>query len=211
MLARSIGAAQRLGMSRSTESTPDNERARLIRIVAERSLKVGDEVTLASGRKSTLYFDMKRTLGNPEGITLISHLLFEKIKALPYEAEFVGGLAMGAVPISLAISVESYAQQAPLPSFWIRPEAKKHGTMATVEGVSPSDFQGRHAVVVDDVTTSGRSVLDAVAVVRGNGGIVLHVLTVVDRQEGAIEALAEAGIELQPLFTATEIRNHNRA
>jgi orotate phosphoribosyltransferase len=183
-----------------------NERERLSAIIREKSFGEGEKRMLASGRTSNFYFDMKRTMADPEGASLVGRFMVAQLAAEEETIDFVGGLAMGAVPVSLAFSLEAYARGAPIPSFWIRPKPKEHGTQASIEGIDPLALQGCRALIVEDVTTSGGSALQAVARVREAGGLVDIVMTVVDREEGAGEALAQEGLRLIPLFTATDFR-----
>ena len=171
-------------------------------IVRQKSLIVGKRMTLASGRVSPFYFDMKPTLFDPEGANLIA----ESILALLAEEEvdFVGGLEMGAVPIVACVAQKSFPHR-PIPGFFVRKEVKDHGTRRRIEGLPrEAELVGKHVVMVDDVTTTGGSVLDAVEVVREAGGLVSRVVTVVDRLEGATENLAGHGIALTALLTADD-------
>lgn len=179
---------------------------RLAAIIREKSFGEGETRVLASGRTSNFYFDMKRTMADPEGAALVGCLMFARLNSEEEPADFVGGLAMGAVPVSLAVALESYAKGAPIPSFWIRPKPKDHGTQATIEGIDAAELRGCRSLIVEDVTTTGGSAMQAIARVREAGGLVDLVMTIVDRQEGAAETLAGEGVRLVPLFTAADFR-----
>ncbi|ODA67910.1 Orotate phosphoribosyltransferase [Methyloligella halotolerans] len=179
------------------------ERARLMEIIRERSYAFGVSVTLASGRQSNTYFNMKPTMLHPEGAFLSAALLLDEISKL--DADYVGGLELGAVPIAAAVTARSFALGHPLPALIMRKKAKDHGTRQRLEGLTADEsLEGKRIVVVEDVTTSGGSALQAVEAVREMGGKVEHVVTVLDREEGATEALKEHGIALISIFQQTD-------
>lgn len=178
---------------------PLSKRERLRQIIAERSFSQGNSYLLASGKASNFYFDMKQTMLDPEGLNLIADLILEKTEGLP--AKYVGGLAMGAVPVAVAVVMKSNATGNPLQGFWIRKEAKEHGTRRLADGYLPD---GSDVLIVEDVTTSGGSVLQAVNEVRKRHGRVNAVITIVDRDDGAKGRLAAEGIELISLFSVSD-------
>lgn len=179
------------------------ERARLKAIITQRSFASGVKVVLASGRESSTYFNMKPTLLHPEGAYLVSVLLLDKI--IPMQADYVGGLELGAVPIAAAVTAQSFEAGHPISGLIMRKKPKDHGTQQRLEGLTASEsLDGKRVVVVEDVTTSGGSALQAVEAVRALGGIVDNVVTILDRQEGAAEALAKEGLALTSLFTAKD-------
>ena len=180
-----------------------DDRQRLFETIRTRSFRQGGQFTLASGRTSTIYFNLKPTVLDPNGARLIGQAVAGK--ALALGATYVGGLEMGAVPIvSAAAAMSSVAGQA-LRAFFIRKEAKAHGTKSLIEGLAEGEsLSGATVLVVEDVTTTGGSALRAVEAVREVGGQVSHVVTVVDREEGATEAFAAAGLTLHPLFRKSE-------
>ena len=160
------------------------------------------EVMLASGRPSSFYFDMKPSMLNPEGAFLVTKLLFARCRAAG--AEFVGGLEMGAVPITGGIVAYSHQQGAPIAGFFVRKQAKEHGARKLVEGLAPGKtLAGKKVVVVEDVTTTGGSAQKVVAALREMGAAIDTVLTIVDREEGAAENFAAQGVTLIPLLTAS--------
>ncbi len=180
-------------------------RARLVEIVRDKSFQVGPEMRLASGRTSTFYFNMKPTMLDPEGAHLIATLILEQLTADGVAADLVGGLELGAVPIASAVAAVSHAAGRPLRAFLVRKQAKEHGTKSLVEGLLRGEtLAGKRVVIVEDVTTTGGSSIKAAAAVRAEGGDVVRVVTVVDRQEGADEAFRAAGLELRPLLTMSD-------
>lgn len=180
-------------------------RTRLIDIIKARSFQVGGEMKLASGRTSTFYFNMKPTMLDPEGGYLIGRLVLELISG--DGAEMIGGLEMGAVPLATSVATVSFAEGKPLPAFFVRKQAKEHGTQVLIEGLpAGQSIAGCRVVVVEDVTTTGGSALKAVAAVRESGAEVASVVTLVDREEGARAAFADAGVVFKPLLTIADFK-----
>jgi len=165
-------------------------RARLYEIIRKRSFGRG-EVTLASGRKSDFYFNLKPTMLDPEGATLLAELTYEALK--DDKLDFIGGLEMGAVPLAGAIAQISWIKGHPIAAFF------------AVEGLAKGEsLQGKRVVVVEDVTTTGGSAMKAVEAVREAGGNVALVLTMVDREEGASETFKQVGLPFRALYKASE-------
>ena len=184
---------------------PSNRTA-LIDIIKARSFSTGAEMKLASGRTSNFYFNMKPTMLHPQGAHLIGTLILDAIAN--DKADLVGGLEMGAVPIATSVATVSFAQGKPVAAFFVRKQAKEHGTMALIEGLPKGEtLAGKRVVIVEDVTTTGGSSLKAVEAVIAAGGTVVRVVTVVDRQEGAAETFAQAGLTFTPILTATDFKN----
>ena len=181
----------------------DQDKARLIEIVRKKSFSNDREITLASGRKSMLYFNMKPTMMDPEGAAIISELILDRLEGVP--ADYIGGLEMGAVPIVSMVGPASFRRGRPLQAFFVRKQAKGHGTQSLVEGLAPGDtLKGKTVVVFEDVTTTGGSALKAAQISREAGATVDTVLTLLDRQEGAKEALAAEGLSLMSILTAAD-------
>ena len=175
------------------------DRARLIEIVRERSYGTGVEIKLASGRTSNFYFNLKPTMLHPEGAYLIGSLVSDALTG--EQVDMVGGLEMGAVPIATAVAAVSHLKGWPLPAFFVRKQPKGHGTQSLIEGLVKGDtIAGRRVVILEDVTTTGGSALKAIDVVKAEGGEVVAVLTVVDREEGAADAFAASGVRFMPLL-----------
>lgn len=178
-----------------------DQHSRLLDLLATRSAKRG-RFTLASGRQSDLYIDCRLTTMHPEGLSLIGPLGLDRIGALGWRPDAVGGLTLGADPVSYAIAYASQLAGTPVRAFTVRKEAKTHGTGKLIEGpFEPGD----RVVVVEDVITTGGSALKAVEAVRAAGGSVLGVLAVVDREEGGREAIERAGLSVAALARASEI------
>ena len=161
----------------------------------------GREMRLASGRTSDIYFDMKMAMFDPETINLIADSILGEVKAK--HAAQVGGLEIGAVPIVSAVVCRSFPSH-PVRGFFVRKTVKEHGTQKRIEGCFEA---GAATILLDDVTTTGGSVLKAVEAVRSEGCPVEYVVTVVDREEGARDALAEARVELIALYTKSDFRS----
>ena len=177
-------------------------RARLKDIIRTRSFGRG-EITLASGRKSDFYFNLKPTMLDPEGAALLAELSLEALK--DDAADYIGGLEMGAVPLAGAIAQLSWMKGRPLAAFFVRKKPKEHGARLSVEGLARGEsLDGKRIVIVEDVTTTGGSAVKAVEAVKDAGGNVVLVFTMVDRDEGATEAFAAAGIPFRALYKAGE-------
>ncbi len=183
----------------------ETNKARLRQIIEEKSLTRRPDIKLASGATSTFYFNMKPTTFDPEGASLISDLIIEALGS--ERVDLIGGLEMGAVPIVACVCQRTYSANVSrsIPGFFVRKHRKSHGTRQLFEGIGEGvSLRGKRAVLVDDVTTTGGSVLQAVRAARDQGCIVNKVITVVDRLEGAKENLAQHEIELVPLLTARD-------
>jgi orotate phosphoribosyltransferase len=175
--------------------------ATLVQMLAARSARRGS-FTLASGRQSDLYIDARLTTMSPDGLAIIGPLALARIRARGWHADAVGGLTLGADPVSYAIAHASALAATPVRAFTVRKEAKAHGTGKVIEG----PFQaGDHVVVIEDVITTGGSALRAVDAIRAAGGVVVGVLAVVDREEGGREAIEAAGLPVESLTNAREI------
>ena len=173
----------------------------LIALLARRSARRG-LFTLASGRQSTLYIDARLTTMSPDGLALIGPLALETIRAHRWAADAVGGLTLGADPISYAIAYASSLSGPPLRAFTVRKEAKAHGTGQLIEGPFRA---GDHVVVVEDVITTGGSALRAIEAIRSAGGVISGIIALVDREEGGSEKLADTGLPVVALTKASEI------
>ena len=180
-------------------------RARLAEIIRTRSFGRG-EITLASGRKSDFYFNLKPTMLDPEGAALLAELSFEALK--DDGLDYIGGLEMGAVPLAGAIAQLSWLKHQPIAAFFVRKKPKEHGARLAVEGLAKDEsLKGKRVVIVEDVTTTGGSAIKAVESVREAGGEIVLVFTMVDREEGAAEAFAQAGVPFRALYKASEFLN----
>jgi orotate phosphoribosyltransferase len=178
---------------------PDHDR--LLTLLAERSTRRG-QFTLASGRQSTLYIDARLTTMSPDGLALIGPLGLAALRRLSWQVDAVGGLTLGADPVSYAIAYASAVAGTPLRAFTVRKEAKAHGTGRLIEGPFR---EGDRVAIVEDVITTGGSALRAADAVRSAGGIVAGVLALVDREEGGREALEAVGLSVLALARASDV------
>lgn len=186
--------------------TTAQDRARLIVLIKERSFEKGGERKLASGRTSNFYFDMKPTMLHAEGAHLIARLVLEALKG--DQVDLVGGLEMGAVPIAAAVAAVSQGTGRPVSAFFVRKQAKDHGTQSLIEGLAKGEnMRGKRVAVLEDVTTTGGSALKAVEALKAEGAVIVRVLTLVDRKEGATETYAKAGIPFSPILTTDDFRD----
>src|SRR5512140_3270389 len=172
------------------------EHQQLVHLLATRSARRG-QFTLASGRQSTLYIDARLTTMSPDGLVLIGTLGLAQIRK-HWKADSIGGMTLGADPISYAISYTSSNSDMPLRAFTVRKEAKTHGTGKLIEGpFRPGD----RTIVIEDVITTGGSALKAITAIQKAGGSVAGVLALVDRQEGGRESIEAQGITVTSLIT----------
>ncbi|HBE95480.1 MAG TPA: orotate phosphoribosyltransferase [Desulfovibrio sp.] len=178
-----------------------DDRKRLATLLLQLSYVEG-EVTLTSGRKSDYYFDCKQTALHPEGGYLIGRAFLGLLGK--YDVRGVGGMTLGADPLVAAVSVLSHLDGRPLPAFIIRKQAKGHGTNQFLEGLK--NFQpGDRVALLEDVVTTGGTLLTSVERVRAAGLEIAAVLCVLDREEGGRERLAQAGLTLESIFTRKEL------
>lgn len=174
---------------------------RLARLLVEKSYREGDFV-LASGRRSDYYFDCRVTALHAEGSWLIGRLFNDLLKDLDIRG--VGGMTMGADPLVSSTTVLSHELGRPLHGLLVRKESKGHGTNQFVEGLG--NFQpGDPVTMLEDVVTTGGSLLKACDRVRDAGLNIVAVCAILDREEGGREKLKEAGYELHALFTRKEL------
>ncbi len=179
-------------------------RDKLADIIYRRSFGRG-EVTLASGKTSDYYFDMKPSMLDPEGAAMIAHMLHGRVAASG--AEFVGGLELGAVPITGSVCAVSVAAGQPLRGFIVRKQAKGHGAQKQIEGLPRGEtLAGKRVAILEDVTTTGGSAAQVIELCRAEGAEVTLVVSIVDRDEGAAEFFAGQGVGFEALFKAMEFR-----
>jgi orotate phosphoribosyltransferase len=180
-----------------------DDRQRLKELLLEKSYRQGT-FTLTSGKTSDFYIDGKQTTLAAEGAFLCGKLLFALLQKTPTPITAVGGMTLGADPLVTAVSIASYLAGAPIPAFIVRKEAKGHGTASSIEGLKNIPPGGTVALL-EDVVTTGGTLLKVIERVEAAGFKVGLVATVVERQEGGTEALAAAGYPLQALFTRQEL------
>ncbi len=174
---------------------------RLARILLEKSYREGDFV-LSSGRRSDYYFDCRVTALHPEGAHLIGTLFCDLLSSV--DVKGVAGMSLGADPLVSATTVLSHQQGRPLAGLLVRKQAKAHGTGQYVEGMGNFN-QGDPVAMLEDVVTTGGSLLTACERIEAVGLRIVTVCTILDRGEGGREALKEAGYDLVSLFTREEL------
>lgn len=170
------------------------DKSYLIDLLKDNDVFLKGDFTLSSGKKSDYYINMKKAITDPTILSTIAKLITEMISEDGIDK--VAGPALGAVPIATAISLESK-----LPLLMIRKEKKGYGTSKLIEGELEENDE---VIVVEDVTTTGGSLLKAIKAIQDNGGTVKRAFVVVDRNEGAKEAFDEEGIVLEPLINVDE-------
>jgi orotate phosphoribosyltransferase len=174
----------------------------LFEIIRERSFRRG-KFRLASGRESELYFNLKPTMMTPKGALLSVRALLARL--WPENPDYVGGLEMGAVPVIAALAAISEAEGRPVKTFFVRKQPKGHGTMDMIEGLASNEtLANLNVMVIDDVATSGGSILKAVDAARAIGAQVNAGLVLIDREEGAAEALQAQNVRLLSVFKGRE-------
>jgi orotate phosphoribosyltransferase len=176
---------------------------RLMEIILKKSFQYSEEPSfkLVSGGVSNFYFNCKPTMLDPEGKELIGRLIFSTIRDL--EVAGIGGLELGSVPISSAVSLISQLEGQPIKEFIVRKEKKDHGIPAKVEG---EFVAGEKVVVVDDVITTGGSTIKAIEAVQKLGLEVPKVIVLVDREEmNGRQKIEKLCPEVEPLIKRTEV------
>jgi orotate phosphoribosyltransferase len=175
---------------------------RLIELVVEKAFRYSEEPVfkLVSGRMSNYYFNCKAVTLYPEGMYLIGNLIFELIRDLRVAG--IGGLTLGADPISYAAAYTSYLKGNPVEAFVVRKTAKSHGTMQWIEG---NIIKGNTVVIVDDVITTGQSTIEAITRSQEAGLDIVKVIALIDRQEGGKEAIEALGYKLTSVITREEV------
>lgn len=180
---------------------PADQQQRLAALLKAQSVTTGD-FTLASGRRSSYYIDARRTTMSAAGLDLIGSLGLHAIREAGWNVSAVGGLTLGADPVAYAIARASVDRPPPVDAFTVRKEPKGHGAKRQLEGCFE---RGVTVVVVEDVVTTGQSALRAIEAVRAEGGTVVGVLAVIDREEGGREAIASAGYPLRSLLSLADL------
>ncbi|GAA5504771.1 orotate phosphoribosyltransferase [Novipirellula caenicola] len=169
----------------------------LLDLIRAEALQTG-EFTLASGKKASYYLDCRKITLHPKGANLIAEGMLSVIEASGELPQAVGGMAIGADPITASIVTIAGQRDLPLKGFMVRKEPKGHGMGKQVEGpVEP----GQRVVIVEDVITSGGSAIKAVEAAQAFGLKVDYVIGIIDRLAGGAEAFAAKGLELKVLTT----------
>lgn len=173
------------------------DRSALLELIQSEALQRG-EFTLASGKKASYYLDCRNITLHPKGANVIAEGMLDAIESAGDLPDAVGGMAIGADPITASIITLAGQRDLPLNGFMVRKEPKGHGTGKQVEGpVEP----GQRVVIVEDVITSGGSAIKAVEAAREYGLVVERVIAIIDRLAGGEAAFAAKGVELVTLST----------
>jgi orotate phosphoribosyltransferase len=168
-------------------------RDRLLELFKARAFSFG-KFTLASGKESNYYINSKKAIFHSEAVSLLAELMFEQTRDLDLQA--AGGLEVGAIPLAAALAQRYHQAGRQLEGFFVRKQAKGHGSKEQIEGVVKPGFR---VAMLDDVLTTGGSVLQAISALEQVGAQVVAVVCIVDRLEGARQALAR--YDFRPIFT----------
>ena len=179
--------------------TPQDARKRLFNILKEEAF-FKEKIILSSGKESDYYLDARRVTLSSEGVYLSARIILDMLKDDDYAA--IGGPTLGADPILGALGVLSHQAGKPLHTFIVRKAPKAHGKQQQVEG--PLLAEGAKVILIDDVATTGKAFIHSIDVLSQLKIKVKRALCLVDREEGACEALAQKGCELVSIFKAKE-------
>lgn len=174
----------------------------LIDLLLQKSLKVAEEpiFELASGRKSNVYIDCKKTTKNARGAYLVGNIIFDRVSNLDINA--IGGLTLGADPIADAVAYTSAIKGKLINSFSVRKKQKGHGLKKLIEG---DVNKGDRVVIVEDVVTTGGSTIEAIDNARAEGLHIVKVIALVDRQEGGKENILKQDVDFEAIITKQDL------
>ena len=178
---------------------------RLLELLREHSYREGDFV-LASGARSSYYVDVRRTSLTAEGSVLIGERLLGLIQSKGWAPDAVGGMTLGADPLTTAVGIAAFRAGVPLTCFLVRKEPKGHGAGKQVEAAGDMPTAPR-VVILEDTTTTGGSTARAIEAARAAGYEVVAAVTIVDRQQGAEARLRELDVAFASLFTVEDLRD----
>lgn len=170
-------------------------------LLLARSVRRGDFV-LASGRHSSFYIDARRTTMSGDGLAVVGGLGLDRLAVRGWTPRAVGGLTLGADPIAYALALTARRRGQLLDAFTVRKQTKNHGTGQRIEGCFAAGYP---VVIVEDVLTTGSAARDAIAAVQNEGGHVLGVMAVLDREEGGREAIEREGVLVEAFLTASDL------
>ena len=188
-----VGAFENSGVRMAIDVSPLDPKI----ILQESGAWLDGDFLLASGNQSTFYFDSKPFTLNPKYAEFVGKYFFDKLK--DSGAVAVGGMALGAIPLVSHIVPISQREGHPLPGFYVRQEPKTRGTLKLIEGNLPED-PTQPVAIIDDIVTSGGSILKAISAVGEAGNPIVRVMCILDRDEGGREALRERGFELDAMY-----------
>jgi len=172
---------------------------KLFDLLNKEALKKGS-FTLSSGKKSSYYLDGRVITLLPQGAYLAASIILDMIADRQLDA--AGGPTLGADPIVGALAALSYLNNRPIKTFIVRSQAKEHGTQRQVEG--PALKKGDRVILLDDVATTGKAIIEAKQALEKIGVIAGEAIVIVDRNEGAVDNLAKAGLKLESIFKITD-------
>ncbi len=172
----------------------ENNKNELIKLLKENQVVKYGKFTLSSGKESDYYVDMKRAITDPEILSKVAEIISEKLNN--FDTDKIAGPALGAIPVVTAVSIVSS-----IPMLMIRKSKKNYGTSELIEG---DLTKGDRVIVLEDVTTTGNSLIKAIKAVIQNGGVVEKAFVIVDRNEGAIDNLKREGIDLEPIVSVND-------
>jgi orotate phosphoribosyltransferase len=179
-------------------------RDELRELIASRSLIKG-AVTLSTGQESTYYFDCKRTTLNQLGASLVADAFLEIIDRLAEQPDAIGGLTHGADPILGAVMMRARERGRNLESFYVRKEPKRHGTKQWIEN---PPLEGSNVLIVDDVVTTGTSILKAIDQAEKASCRILCAIALVDRLQGGSEAIRQRCPQYFSVYTIEDFATH---
>ena len=172
----------------------------LAKFIKEHAIQQGSFV-LASSVASDYYCDGKQVSFSGQGLALVVDAILDDLKDLEFDA--IGGMDMGATPIVSALALKYFQLGRDVPTFVVRKDVKRHGTMKRIEGPIPDP--PCRVVVIDDVVTSGGSILQAIQAIRDHGSEIVRAISVLDREEGGAKRLQDEGISYRPLVTSSQL------
>ena len=178
------------------ETEKEKLKRRLLKLLDEKNVIKTGTFILSSGKKSNYYVDIKKAITDPQVLDLIAELI--KMNINSDNIDKIAGPALGAVPIATAVSLKTKK-----PLIIIRKEKKGYGTSKLIEGTIK---EGDKVAIIEDVTTTGNSLLRAIKIIEKNGGQVKRAFVIVDREEGAEENLGREGFILEPLFSISQLK-----
>ena len=170
-------------------------------LLADRALSIGPERTLSTGQVSNFYFDCKRVTLSSDGAPLVGDAFLDKLRLLTETVAAVGGRTLGADPIVGSMILRGHERGTRLDGFYVREKPKGHGTRRLIENPPPSDAR---VVIVDDVVTTGGSIIEAIDAAHGVGCKVVGVIVLVDRLAGADERIRARVADYFPLYTRND-------